>query len=919
MEYLANFIRRRIGVITLAVIASFGTAACSSGSDATEEEPDVGDEADAVANQEDSDVGEEGGEDVGGDEDASAEEDAGGDEEDADVGDDEPELDEVELAADGEAKLTIVVGENADSSVTQTAEELADMLGQISGAEFSVESGDGTEGLVLGMPGDFDAPPIDDVAFGDDTFEQEHYVIRSTEDNLFILGASSVAVQFAMWDLLYQLGHRQFFPTETWEVVPQEEQLSVAIDVVEEPDYFNRQGPRGAMRMDQRPWAEQAWEDWQLRNRTTATFELSTGHIYDSVVANNQSAFDNNPEYWGLVDGQRTSDAQPNVAHEVVQQMFIDHALSQFNSNPDRDSVAMDPRDGNQWSESPESLEIGGPSEQAINLANLVAEAVVDEYGDNKYVGIYGYSHHSPPPEIDAHPNVIVSLATEYIRGGYTFEEMIDGWSERSNMIGIREYYGIWNWHFSLPGTGASAGDTEYLQETIPHFHARGARFMNAESNDTWGGYGLGYYLAARMMWDVEEADRMDEIIDDFLQKAFGPAQEPMAEFYELIDGSTVDPYAPHRSRPLNDDMVGRMYRNLDEARELAGDDDEIRARIDDLILYTHYVELFRHFDEIEGPDRQEAFDDLVSFAWRSRGTMMAESVELVRGINRQVNQDDNLQWGSGRTTVVPSDNHRVDEDVPFTDEEIVEILEAGIANHDLLELDFEPWEDSGELDVAGFAAAERGTTDGGINRGTMRARVHTEDGTLPELTIAAGHIYDNLGPLRWTLRDEDGSVVDEGEIEPNEQDHHVDLSASEPGIYQFSITNGSQGYIWTYEPRGSKMTILAGGENELRRNWYDELYYYVPEGTEDIFIAGTLLEGRHEFVDGDGEAVEAGLIEEIQGFTRVPVPEGQDGSVWSLSLIALRPAIRFLNIPGYVALSPDELLLPEEVVEELP
>ncbi len=827
---------------------------------------------------------------------------------------------EVELAADGEAKMPIVIGEDPDPSLEVAADELADYLQEISGASFEVERGHGERGIVLGTPDDFGALPMADVEFGDGPFDMEDYVIRSADDGLYLLGSTPLATRFAVWDLLYRLGHRQFFPTETWEVVPQLDDIAISADIVERPDYYSRQAPRGAMRMDRRPWAQQPWHDWQVRNRATPTFSLKTGHVYDHVISENGDDFQAHPDYWGEVDGERSSDAQPNVAHDDVQQMFVDYALDELDENPDQHSVAMDPRDGNYWSNSDESLQIGGPSEQATYLANRVAEEIVEHHGDEKYVGMYGYSHHSPPPDIDVHPNVIVSLATEYIRGGYTFEDMLDGWSERAHMIGIREYYGLWEWHHSLPGDGAHAADTEYLQETIPYFHDRGARFINAESNDTWGGYGLGYYLASRMLWDVDEADRMDEIIDDFLSKAFGPAQETMGLFYELIDGSSADPNVPDRPRPLNDDMVGQMYRLLDEARDIAGDDDEIRARIDDLILYTRYVDLYRRYNLMaaDDPQIQDAFDDVVSFAWRIRDTMMAESVELVRYIDRDVRSNDNLQWGAGSERHEPADRHREGADEPFSEAEIEAILDDGMANNELLDLDFEPWEDSRQLVPAGFEADEKGEPGDHVNRGAVEAVMATDDGTLPAITASVGHIFDDRGPAQWELRDDSGAVVDHGEIVPDQQDHRFNLEAPGAGTYRFTLDNTGQGLVWDYESRGAKMTLLAGGNHELERNYYDRIYFYVPRGKDAIYLAGTLLEGRHDFVDGDGNTVDAQLIDEIQDYTVVPVPQGQDGRVWSLQLRSAKPEIRFLNIPGYVALSPDELLLPREVVDDM-
>ena len=103
----------------------------------------------------------------------------------------------------------------------------------------------------------------------------------------------------------------------------------------------------------------------------------------------------------------------------------------------------------------------------------------------------------------------------------------------------------------------------DYLRRTIPEFHSRGARFLSAESSDNWGPNGLGYYLAARLLWDVDEAQNIDELVEAFLQRAFGPAKEPMAEFYRQLDGS--------KQHLVFDDQLGRMFRSLQEARKISG------------------------------------------------------------------------------------------------------------------------------------------------------------------------------------------------------------------------------------------------------------------------------------------------------------------------------------------------------------
>ena len=53
--------------------------------------------------------------------------------------------------------------------------------------------------------------------------------------------------------------------------------------------------------------------------------------------------------------------------------------------------------------------------------------------------------------------------------------------------------------------------------------------------------------------------------MSDTASRTRKPARGPMAKFYKLLDGT--------RRQPLSDDLVGRMYRLLDEARGLTHDD----------------------------------------------------------------------------------------------------------------------------------------------------------------------------------------------------------------------------------------------------------------------------------------------------------------------------------------------------------
>ena len=179
------------------------------------------------------------------------------------------------LAKEGKALLKITVAEKASPQTLPLASELAEYLSKISGAKFEVATGDGSTGIVLGLPEDFTALPIE-VSFEKTPFTREQYLIRSTEKGLYLLGATDLAVSHAVWDLLHRLGYRQFFPGETWEYIPAIADLHIAVDTLEEPAFYARNiwynwGLWG--------YNNEPYRDWCRRNRMVKGFDLQSGHI----------------------------------------------------------------------------------------------------------------------------------------------------------------------------------------------------------------------------------------------------------------------------------------------------------------------------------------------------------------------------------------------------------------------------------------------------------------------------------------------------------------------------------------------------------------------------------------------------------------------------------------------------------------
>lgn len=804
----------------------------------------------------------------------------------------------VMLASGGKAQQRVVVAAPASERVRQAARTLAQYLERISGAPFEVTSGDGKSGIAVGLPRHFptlqaDLPGLDAKGTPDPA-RTEDYRLRSHSQGLHLLGASELAVEHAVWDLLHRLGYRQFFPGATWEVVPKTPALRIAVDALEHPAFYSRRIWYGFGTWDYnaKPYAE-----WCARNRATSGILLNTGHSYDGILSRNRTVFDAHPEYLGLLGGARKS-TKFCIGNPDLRKLVVEDALAQLRQKPEAHSVSLDPSDGGGWCECDRCAALGSVTDRALTLANQVAEAANQEIGP-RYVGMYAYSQHSPPPGIRVHPRVVISVATAFISGGFTVDQLLDGWRKQGATLGIREYYSVNTWDRDLPGQSRGSNLT-YLKTSLPHFHQQGARFLSSESSDNWGPNGLGYYLASRMLWDVKEADRLDALKEDFLQKAFGPAREPMARFYALIDGA---------NQPLlSDDLIGRMYRSLDEARKQT-DDASIRARIADLVLYTRYVDLYQDYSTATGAERQSAFETLIRHAYRMRKTMLVHTLALYRDLHRR---DKSVAIPADCAYTVPEGKNSWKSSEPFAEAELRTLLAQGIERHPLL--DFTPVAFSRDLQPAeklGLPEKPAGST-GLYSRGTRSYYTWIADPAQPlKLTVRAGLVYGNRGPARFALypaAETLGQAVAHAEVPPDKTEHPITLKTTFTGLHRIEVTDAAAGTAVTW-PEGMPMTLQSSPD--ARDNFHGRftLYFYVPKGTKTV---GGYSSGLGTLVNGSGKEVHTFTRE--AGYFSVPVGPGEDAKLWQFRNGTGQRLL--MTVPPYLARSPRELLLPAEVVE---
>jgi len=504
-----------------------------------------------------------------------------------------------------EAGISLAPKFQADTRSSEIAQEVAAILKKITGQDIKIEAGS-SRGIVLGVAADFPELAQEMGLHPEDHFGREDYAIRSFGDHLLLIGATPAGTRLAVADLLHRWGYRQFFPSQSWEILPKADDLHVDVSEVQRPAFYLRD----IFTVNYLPGEEDAFKRWSWLNRLGNGFQLNTRHAYSAIYKRNLDAFTGNENFFASVDGVPQDATKKkfkfNAANPDLLRLLVDDAKKVLASDEAADSISMEPSDFGAWDNSGEAAKkIGSASNQAITMANIVAKEAAAPL--NKYVGMYAYYDHQFPPDIQVEPNVIVSFATRFLKPDRDLYESIQSWKNKGvTMVGIRDYHSYWDWDLALPAR-ALGGNLNYLEHSIPHFYDLGARFYTSESQSAWGAYGLGYYLTTRLLWNPKEDPKA--IVADFLDKSFGPAAEPMGRFYSLLNGD--DSVLARYSTP------DQYYAPLLEGLNAAGDRTDVQKRIKELIAYVRYVELLGDLERAREDQKEDVLRELYAWVFR--------------------------------------------------------------------------------------------------------------------------------------------------------------------------------------------------------------------------------------------------------------------------------------------------------------
>lgn len=810
---------------------------------------------------------------------------------------------EVQLASKGEAHLVVSLAPNAPDSIRNSATRLANLLTAITGAPF-VHDADSPKGkIILGLRSDY--PHLLPEAEKEDAPTwKDRYRLLSKEGNLYIIGETELGVTHGVSDLLHRLGYRYLMPPKAWEVIPEHRELSIDVDVTEQPAFATRLlfmvsgGDRKIENAARYHIAMSNFGAWRRHMRAFSSFQIRTGHAWHQMVQRNEQAFLDNPHWIAKMEGDWRDDAtlrrnvKFHLEYDDLIQVLQQDSLNFLWDNPRSDTVSVDPTDGGNW---PKTSPLGSPSDQVVHLANAVSEAVREELPDRK-VAFYAYHMHSPPPTVELNKGIIVNIATGFIRGGYTVDELMKGWREKGAELGIREYTNVFHGSWDLPGGNYVGFSPQKSQETIRRFYQNGARYWISETDNAWGAVGLGSYVAFHTLWNPVNGPSATELTDDFISSAFGKGSKAMAKYYSLV--------APENHPIVSEDLTGRMYDALAEALKEELKPAE-RTRVTHLIAYTRFVELMHAFRNAEpGEPIKKAYRELVQWAYDTRDFQMFSSLHVMA---RLVRQEPELALIRDEVIEQPVR-------VPGEDE-LVALM--NLRRKEARRLSFTPRSYAQELKpiatIAKAAEAQVSSTKpfafAQQNRLNWLARA--KDEVLMLEIRALGKRPNPPRPTDVALKLVD-DVLDEAafetEVPADGKWQTVKLKAPIAGLYEISLlTHG--GFIEVRWPEGTPVVMPSGqiGGSTLYDEW--DASFYVPPGVDRI--GGYSARARGELLDERGKRLHDFSSENGPGYFDIAIAPEATGRVFRFRKAT--GAKTLMTVPPYLARRGSELLIPAD------
>jgi hypothetical protein len=416
----------------------------------------------------------------------------------------------------------------------------------------------------------------------------EGFSINGKNNTVQVIGNSNMAVGHGIFTYLYNLGYRYYFANTEWHIVPAKVTVYKTMKQVSKPSFNLRRiwyGYGTGSKI-----ADADYNFWMLANKQGGALNASFGHAYGSIIARNKKAFVDHPEWFYPVPVKETSpdDGKFDMSREDLVQLIIHDTEKEIEASLKGGTqhykmISLSPSDGPGTCNTPACRALGTITDRVFYLVNRVAKAIRKKY-PNTLIGCLAYGEYINPPSKNVEPNVFVGITTAFNSSKYSVEQLVDEWKKKGALVGIYDYFSWYLWDYDVPGQSLASKPAEVIK-SIKKYYAKGVRAYDAESSIGWISKGLGYYLAAKQLWDIQSD--ADATRKEFFTLCFGRASETMQKLWNEFENYS---FAYIRE--------GELARWIDYtlAAEKAEPNPKVQKRLYQVKAYLHWLSLYRNF-----------------------------------------------------------------------------------------------------------------------------------------------------------------------------------------------------------------------------------------------------------------------------------------------------------------------------------
>lgn len=437
------------------------------------------------------------------------------------------------------------------ASTAAAARELGEVLRQISGATIPTEqiSPSTLSSRLKAAEKNNQTPILLGSLAREYLSQREKQLVLPKNPNGFVLkvdkvvaiaGASPRGTEIGTYELLEQLGVRWFFPGPLGTVIPTAREIKIpAQTTVQSPSFAARHF--GFNALDKDP----VIAEWKKHQREGGPF-FPPAH---GIKLGADVSFETHPEFYSLVKGQRVN-RQICISNPEVLRRAIQTTRDYFRQNPEAPWIGMGPNDnggfcecascqahdGGDWDPFSSDRSV---TDRYIWFFNQILDAIKDEYPDKKIAFYIYHTYLRPPVKVKPNPRIVGALAPIGLcrvhgvsnplcpEKGY-LKRLLTEWKQILPEVYERAYW------FNLADPGMWFVQTHRLKDELAFYAKEGITGFRTEVTPQWAVQGPSLYIAGKLMWNAKQDT--DALLNEFCEKLFGPAAEPMKRYFRKID-----------------------------------------------------------------------------------------------------------------------------------------------------------------------------------------------------------------------------------------------------------------------------------------------------------------------------------------------------------------------------------------------